>query len=390
MRTPHSKVTEHFRLQYYLRQAPGEDCSGTDGVRHPNLISCYVQALERLYTTLKSPPFSWKKLPRASIDVRLEDTMNPRAMPHSKGSYIVLPSRYEEPNLQLVRQRAAINAVHEATHIFCFEARWPGTDPRRTAWRWMHEASAVFMEGYLYPDNPEANRFALDWVDQPHVPLDAPAPSPWRYPDAYHAGWFLRYLVRRFDPSIVGRLWNESHPGELPFQALHRLLRAQEKYEGMLDPGGTYSPFFNEYCFDTYHLNDFSLSGFAPDLYVRFRGRALKQWIPLAKGESRSFDRDPVANLACHYHRVDVETSTRQVIVRLEHDGRHPLSISAAAVDRERHRGRHETSGPQGGGHATVSLDVAGAGNISHIVVCVANPSIQSGLAPYKLEIQAL
>ena len=36
----------HHGLHHYLRQAPGQECSGTCGVRHLNLISCYVQALE--------------------------------------------------------------------------------------------------------------------------------------------------------------------------------------------------------------------------------------------------------------------------------------------------------------------------------------------------------
>ena len=389
------KDTRHFRLHYYLRQAPEQECSGTCGVRHLNLIWCYVQALDSLYDTLVNPPFRWKKRPRKLIDVYLLDTMQPCAVPGGAAGdhHIILPSRYEEPDMQHVRRRAAVNAVHEATHMFCFQARRLESGLAGLAWRWLHEATAVFMEGYMFPDNPEANRFALDWVDQPHAALDAPAPSPWLHQEAYHAGWFLRYLVKRFDPSLIGRLWNANTvTGEQPFQTLHRLLQAPPwSYQGMLDPTGKFSPLFSEYCFDSYHLNDFHLPSFAPDLHARFRGRALRSWRRLSPGgPGMEMKEVELANLACHYHRIDAGPGTTHVHLRLTHDGRCPLSVALSVADRDRHRGKQVLTQSNDSGQARLCLDLAGEASIDHLVACVANPGLEvAHRTEYRLEITA-
>ena len=386
-----SKKSRYFVLNYNMRQAPDRHCSGTSGVRHLNLILCYIQALDGLYSALKDPPFDWKKPPPPRVRVDLRDSACPWAFPPIAGreAYIELPCRYEEPNLQTVRQLAAVNATHEAAHLFTFAARPPASDKERHLWTWMHEATAVFLEGYMCHGNPEANRFALEWVDQPHMSLNAPAPSPWRHSQPYHSGWFLKYLARREGPRVVGELWNDPRSGESPFEALHRLRRGLD----VLDSTGESSPFFTEYCFDSYYLNDNNLDSFAPDLYARYRARALRAWATLGPAAPYQAD-DAVSNLACHYYRIDPAAGVKRIEARLTHGREAGLRMAVERVTRDLARGAQRIAppgSPRAGDTeaATASLQGPFTTDTDHVVICVANPKLASHEAWYRLEVQA-
>ncbi len=380
-----SSASGMFRASYRPRHSPGSSGNGIAGVRHVSLVLCYLQALERLRSRLAE--LDWQKPFQAPVQVEILPIAVPFFEPSSKR--IALPCRHEEPNLQVLRQRAAVEAAHEGMHAFTDAARNPlsSDSSQRSAekqWRWMHEATAVMMENFLFPDNPESLRFALEWADQPHVSLMAPAPSPWRYPDPYHAGYFLRYVVHRSDSGIISRLWNESQPDEAPFKALQRLLPDL----GVLDAGAESSPLFSEYAFDSYFLGDCTLASFAPDVQIRYRERGLRSWCTLKAGETPPPFEDQVSNLACHYYRVDAR---EEVTVTLAHQ-RGTLALFAGAVTREMQRGRHSRTtavASSTGAVQTLRLPPPDPGD-DYAVVCVANPMVESTESPYTLTLSCL
>lgn len=302
----------HFVVKYCLRDPFLGKGNGPKGIRDLRIIRCYIDNLERLYTTLEGPVFNWLKKPTRKTMVYVLDTDilgSPLAsVDEDSNPYIVLPCRSPEPSPQMALQRAAVEAIHEATHAFSISARnpWPH-DPVEyiiaKQWFWFNEATSVFMEGYLMPTNPESVRFAMNWADGPSVPLDLAV---------YESGMFARYLARHLGPDVIARIWNDSALTDTPFSIINSLVPQHLKTQ---DPSND-CPIFREYCKDSYFVWDHGSVGFAADVYARFGNRAITEsWAPMS-GEQIEFT-GALDHLACNYYRFWLARGITSIEVKL-------------------------------------------------------------------------
>jgi hypothetical protein len=142
-----SSESDHFVVWYCMRDPKTGKGNGRRGVADLRLVVCYIENLERLFITLSSPPINWARPPTSKVPVYLLDLddlpeRSPLAGVDDQGlPYIVLPCRSLEPSPQMAYQRAAVEAIHEATHTFSFAARNPHrlSDPEYHAslkWHW--------------------------------------------------------------------------------------------------------------------------------------------------------------------------------------------------------------------------------------------------------------
>src|SRR5436309_2260613 len=169
--------SEHFVVHFGLRNPRSGRGLGPGGVGDPVLVRTYLSALERLYRTLKSPPWNREEpVTDASgktcvyvCDLAQIGFTDPVTVLDRDGvPYIGLPCRSREPLTDAVFRRAAAEAVHEATHVFnaqqrpfdAFESQW---------WAWLDEAIATYMESRVLPGNQDYFRFLPDWIDHPGV-----------------------------------------------------------------------------------------------------------------------------------------------------------------------------------------------------------------------------
>jgi hypothetical protein len=377
-----SEVSAHFTLRFLLRNPPlgtaGEGY-GKMGVRGPYLVSCYAAALERLFEILIAPPFSWEKpnTRGGKTDVfvlHIGDAGLPNepftAMYEDKVPYICLPCRSAEPVLQNALHRAEMEAVHEATHVFCWSLR-PPVRLIEEKWGWFNEATAVFMESFVFAGNPDSIRFGLEWTDAPHVPLDDPSVQ-------YQAGFFARYIARRFGPQLIGRLWAESKSNETPLQALERLLPAKDQSKMP-----SCCKVFGDYAHDSFFVMDHTSLGCWNEVYLRFGSRALTEAFVLGRDQTvtRSGRLD---HLACRYYRIQVspDVTTLEVVVGVhEANFRAFVAVHSATLNRCSLSRELEPSAESGTATRTHLRAVLGKGELTPpdaIVLTVANCGTRS------------
>lgn len=285
--------------------------AGAYGIWNPCAISRYVTALEALYEMLASAPFSWPRRPNSDggekiavyvlylPSVGMSEPFT--AVDRNWVPYICLRSRFEEPVLESALHRAEMEAVHEATHLFCWSARPPRGLAERQ-WFWFGEATAVFMEAQVFPNNLDTIRFGMDWCDFPEWPLDND--RAW-----YQAGFFVQYLAHRFGAELISRIWNDSLPNEGPLNALNRML--PESRRATLE---SMCWLFGEYAHDSYFLWDEKSFGFHQDLFSRFGMRALTESFVLGVGEQVRSE-SVVDHLACRYFRIEISRGVGRVEV---------------------------------------------------------------------------
>jgi hypothetical protein len=360
----------NYEVRYCMRDPKEGVGNGRRGVPDLRLVVCYIDNLERLHATLSGPLFGWSP-PQDKVRVYLLDLddvpqHSPFAHINEEGKpYIVLPCRSLEPSYQMAYQRAAVEAIHEATHTFSYTARnpVPASDPEywvSKQWYWFNEATSVYMEGLLMPTNPESIRFARNWSDSPHVSLDQFGAEA-----EYASGLFARYLARRFGPSIIARIWNESTPLENPFQVVNRLIPAPFRSR---DPKES-CRIFRQYCIDSYFVWDHESVGFAADVWARFGNRAITESHRPLAGKSILTPRYELDHLACHYHRVWIPDNVKSVHVELKVESRE-VSADVAVITRDM---RH--SEPQVAAPSTVITGVDSS-QADHVVVVVSNTGI--------------
>ena len=296
--------TPHFRLHFRMRNLPpgvSGQGAGLNGLRNQFLVAYLTDALELLYKCLTNPPFLRKALlmEDGGITVLIFDSPNPYATLDLDGvPYICLPSRSQEPMLQNALHRIAVEAVHEATHVFNWSARPPLRSYFERRWYWFNEATAVYTEGVVYPGNLDSIRFYLDWSDLPELPLDHKEAE-------YFSGMFARYLAQKFEPHLISRLWQESAPDEGPLDALRRLTKEAQST-------AIFCHLFGDYAHDSYFLWDSRLASFHPDVYLRFGSRAVAENFVLAPGRE-AHARWTLDRLACRYFRIDVGAGVNEL-----------------------------------------------------------------------------
>lgn len=342
---PLTLTSEHFVIHYGLRNPMQGRGLGASGVEDRGILLTYIHALERLYQAMTSPP--WNRPPPEAgregkthiyvfdISELIPGDGSPFAAVTREGiPFVCLPARSFEPSAQSEMLRAAAEAVHETTHLFnareqALRGAYAGL------WYWFDEAIAVFMETHLIPGNHDHFRFLKNWIDIPETPLDD-------WGARYQAGMFIYYLEKRL-PRFANRVWQELCPGEGPIEAIARLLpeATSERTTFLSHDPDCRDWFASGYCLDSYFLSDHTCAALAPELYIRFGGRAITESFVLRPGEQKVSGLNRLNHLACRYFRIylrDAVTVLRIQIRAMDGKPVAPLKAELAAVNAELRR----------------------------------------------------
>lgn len=389
-RLPLVYESTHFILRFGLRNPPIGKGLGRGGVRDLALVQEYGEALERLYSTMTTPPLSRKPPcvgPAGKTAVYVFDIaelfLDGSPFPFTDVDlqdipYIGLPCRSDEPTTPAELQRAAAAAVHEATHVFNFRERPLRDRLIYEVWSWFDEATCVFMETLVLPNNPDSLRFAMDWADHPEVPLD-------HWSAQYQAGLFVRYLAERMGPGFISRVWMESATSEKPLEALTRLSREQGQEFSSPDPD-IVDIFASGYCMDSYFPWQGEGTNFAPDVYARYGERAVTESFELQAGDQKT-STDSLDHLSCRYYRFYVQEGVTTLQIQLQPlppTQSTPLKAEIAIVTKARQRGCVQRlqllSSPtaQCSGEMFTELLELDIHNIDHLVLVVSNCGLRS------------
>ncbi len=302
----------HFRLHYGLRNPPCGRGLGLAGVDSESLVEAYAAALERAYSEFAGR--GWTEPRRDSATGRIPvyvfytpEYINadfPFTHVNRGFSFIGLRSENGEPTRERMIALAQIEAAHEVLHVFTHvhrPLRGPASEHSR-AWAWFDEATAVYAERLIFPDNPEQLRFSRYWVCQPELCLEA---EDW--PGGYFAGLFIQYLVQRFGHDFLRDVWHRAEEKERPIDTLDRLLREREE-------GCCLGELFGAgYCVDTY------LRSFAQDVFRRFGDRSVTASFRLSPGETVALqEHDSLDWLSCRYYRLFLQGNVKTLQVVLE------------------------------------------------------------------------
>jgi hypothetical protein len=386
---PEELNTAHYHIRYgYRYRCPGTGL-GVRGVRGQGMLTAYVDGMERLYRSMVSREFNRLRKPKtdASSLVRvlvfdLRDYLlggdgSPfTARGKDDVRTIALPCRNAEPLLQSCLNRAAADAVHEATHVFNYAARPRGV--KDGSWEWFNEATAVYMEARVLPGNLESIYFLMDWNDRPEVPLDV---------TGYQGAMFVQYLVERYSAQLLTDLWEKSEPGEKPLEALARLSDDSPETK---PPALTDCAVFADYCLHAYFTCDQNSRCFRPEVYARYGWRMVSEGFQLSTGESASV-RSSLDHLSCRYYRVELRPGANSLRCRLRSlnpSGGH-LSAQIALVRRDLRREGAAIQFLPVNGELAADCYPAGDGGTDHLVVQVANSALYENGAEFELELEA-
>lgn len=97
------------------------------------------------------------------------------------------------------------------------------------AYEWLREPIAVWFEDFVYPDTNREHSYADNYLDEPHVPMDAFGTEREKL-HAYGAYLFFQYLtrIRGADPSVIRHVWEATQSGDA-----HKALDAGLKKAGV-------------------------------------------------------------------------------------------------------------------------------------------------------------
>jgi hypothetical protein len=318
------------------------------------LLDAYEDVLERAYIGLLSAPHHRSKprtLPDGKTPVYVFDV--DRWWPHygpfmteedvlTSGIFVpilALPNRSTEPLRTAERRRVLASAVHELTHVFNATERplrlATGSNSQALPWLWYNEGLAIFMESQILPWNCDGLRYALNWVDESHVPLDIK-------PAWYQAGLFVRYLARRTQNlGFPSQVWMEARPDESPFEAITRLIPGGNTLAVSAIPGQA-DVFASGFCLDSYFELLQGASGAESEVARRFGQRAVTYSFRLSLQELDSTDfcddSDPqrfsLDHLSCRYYRFFPEALLKRIRIEIWMENDVRLKAHVAEVRR--------------------------------------------------------
>ncbi len=351
------KDSEHFIVHYAMRNPESGRGLGAHGVRDESIIQTYIEYLEKLYKKMISPPWNRERPivgPDGKTHVYVYNSSYPfMTCDHKKVPYIVLTSRNSEPTVEAELNRAASEAVHEATHLFNFSKRPLYKKFNATRWEWFDEGLAVLME-MLVTENTDHYRLLVDWIDSPEMPLD--------HPDGiYHVGMFMHYLGGRLGYEFVNDVWLKSDDDEEPLDALHRLTPKDQEADLAV------AEIFIGYSFDPYFLRDH-----AYDLFMRFGERAVAETLKLADANVAEIT-DHLNHLSCRYYRIFPRDGASDLKITLQVKDASPLTAVAAVVATDKRQLTLEPLRVNGEGTMSLLLSDLEIAEVDHIVLVVSN-----------------
>ena len=348
--------SDHFIVHYAMRNPELGRGLGAHGVRDESIIKTYVESLEKLYQTMISPPWN-REPPIVGPDGKTHVYVYNSSYPFmtcdlKKVPYIVLTSRNSEPTVEAELNRAASEAVHEATHLFNFSKRPLYKKFDATRWEWFDEGLAVLME-MLVTGNPDHFRLLVDWIDSPEMSLD--------HPDGiYHVGMFMHYLGNLVGYEFVNDIWLNSKPDEEPLDALERLTPKDQTDLAVAE-------LFIGYSFDPYFLKDH-----AYELFMRFGERAVAESLRLPDANGAEIT-DHLNHLSCRYYRFFLKDGASDLKITLQVKGASPLKAVAAVVTTDKRRLTLEPLHVDGNGTMSLLLSDVEVAEADHIVLVVSN-----------------
>jgi Family of unknown function (DUF6055) len=310
-----AEESDHFVVRFSRQDPPVGQAGlglGALGVRDQRLISRYISALERVYSTVTANPFLWP-FPRTDssrktnvyvmyIPLLIRSGEAFTAIDQDGVPYVCLPCRSSEP-LQNGLDRAEMEAVHEATHVFCFSMRPPVRSVVEMKWRWFGEATALFMETFVFPGNLDSTRFATDWMDFPEISLD-------RQDAQYQSGFFARYLAKRFGGELIARVWSCSRNDEGPLDALNRLLPPEHRSRDRRT-----CAIFGEYARDSYWGAEFGGGNSGSQVACRGTRALTASFVLDVDGHVTS--QGILDHLACRYYRIEIQSKVKTLDLRV-------------------------------------------------------------------------
>lgn len=328
-----------FRVFYALRN-PGKGCGfGIDGVDDLGLIGCYVEGLERAYRLLRDE-WGWPR-PRVGSDgcvpvyvmhtAKLGEGDIPLTLTGEveRGAFeskLFLRSTFDEPRPAVRDEKARVEAVHEASHVFTHQFV-PRGGYVGDLWAWFDEATAVFIEGACYGELPESRRFGIYWSRCPEYSLATWGDYDFLY-GGYFAAWFVRYLVKRFGPALLLEIWQwgEKSPEARGLWTRGRRGPMAAITERLEARGTSLKEVFWDYCRSTYADE----KEFAPGLAESYGTRSLTESFTAPDGPGEFALLPP---LACRYYQIHWPEEARgePVEVRVEGAGR-PDDFRAAVL----------------------------------------------------------
>ena len=282
----HTTGTDHFLIHYTFKGQNAVSQKDADGDGTPDYVESLAKALEFAWQK-EVVDMGWAPPPPDQglggddrIDVYLEDVMadniagytestdglvgdnpnSPQRETSAAFSYTVIDNDFNGISQQVdgetPDQLMQVTAAHEFNHVL--QAGYNSTDPQT----WLYEATAVWMEGQVYPDITDRVSYLPDLLDHPERCLAARQ-------DWYGSWLYLEYLSEKFGPDVVRTIWEHSR-SEDGYQAINdalkpdhttlaatardfdvaNLLRAYQTGQsyptvhlgGTLDGGGSYAP----------------------------------------------------------------------------------------------------------------------------------------------------
>jgi len=358
-----TEESEHFIVHYELRNPVLGRGLGPHGVRDRSLIDTYVRYLEKLYQTMTSKPWN-REPPIVGEDGKTHVYVFNSAYPFTTYDLdnvpcIVLPSRNNEPTIEGELNRAASEAVHEATHVFNFTQRPLYDKFNATRWEWYDEGMAVLMEMRVTHGNPDHHRLLMDWIDNPEMSLDHPEGK-------YLAGMFMSYVAERLGDEFVNDVWLKSLPDEEPLEALERLTPDGHKF--FSSDSAVSDIFASGYSIDPYFLWDHAV-----ELFTRFGERAVAESLRLPDADGVEI-KDHLDHLSCRYYRFFLGNGSADFTVNVNVGGAAPfLKAEAAVVTNQKSRIMLDPDRPGKNGIISFNMSSLKASDVDHIVLVVSN-----------------
>jgi Family of unknown function (DUF6055) len=210
--------------------------------------------------------------------------------------------------------------------------------------------------------NQDTARHSANWVDRPDIPLDAEDMK-------YASAMFLGYLARRFGAEIVSKIWLDAQPDEKPLTVVNRLV--SNEVPDLRPKADVEVPIYVDYALASYFIWDHNSCSFAPDVFARYRHRALCAHVRLSP-ESPHSQALKLNRLACFYFRFDLADSIRTVTVEINGKDR-PLSIVLAVVQPDMSQGKKIQFASDVAGELSSGTLAVSPSELDHLVLVVSH-----------------